>query len=69
MIQSVNYQLRKVTRNRGHFPDDEAALKLLRLVARDINTTRSGAAGTNTGGWREALNVFEIYFPGRLDVY
>lgn len=66
MIESVNYQLRKVTRNRGHFPDDDAALKLLRLVARDINTTRGGTAGTGTCGWKEALNIFEIYFPGRL---
>jgi putative transposase len=67
MIESVNYQLRKVTRNRGHFPDDDAALKLLRLVARDINTTRGGEAGTGTYRWKEALNFFEIYFPGRLD--
>jgi putative transposase len=67
MIESVNYQLRKVTRNRGHFPDDEAALKLLRLVARDIDTHRGGAAGTGTYRWKEVLNVFEIYFPGRLD--
>src|SRR5215207_531552 len=29
MIESVNYQLRKVTKTRGHFPDDDAALKLL----------------------------------------
>ncbi|WP_256277243.1 IS256 family transposase, partial [Actinomyces sp. HMSC075C01] len=28
-IESLNYQLRKVTRNRGHFPSDEAAVKLL----------------------------------------
>ena len=67
MIESVNYQLRKVTKTRGHFPDDEAALKLLRLVARDINTTRGGTAGTGTLGWTQALNFFEIYFPGRLN--
>jgi putative transposase len=67
MIESVNYQLRKVTKTRGHFPDDEAALKLLRLVARDINTTRGGTAGTGTWGWTQALNFFEIYFPGRLN--
>jgi putative transposase len=48
MIESVNYQLRKVSKTRGHFPTDEAALKLLRLAARDINTTRAGAAGTGT---------------------
>ena len=28
-IESLNYQLRKVTKNRGHFPSDEAAVKLL----------------------------------------
>lgn len=67
MIESVNYQLRKVTKTRGHFPDDDAALKLLRLVARDLNTTRGGTAGTGTYKWREVINLFEIYFPGRLD--
>lgn len=68
LIESVNYQLRKVSKNRGHFPSDDAALKLLRLVARDLTTTRSGTAGTGTWGWRQALNVFEIHFPGRLPV-
>ena len=27
-IESLNYQLRKVTKNRGHFPNDQAAVKL-----------------------------------------
>ncbi len=30
-IESVNFQLRKITKNRGHFPSDEAAIKLLYL--------------------------------------
>jgi putative transposase len=66
LIESVNYQLRKVTKNRGHFPTDDAALKLLRLVARDLTTTRGGVAGTGTWGWKQALNAFEIHFPNRL---
>lgn len=66
MIESVNYQLRKASKTRGHFPDDDAALKLLRLIARDLTTTRGGEAGTGTWGWKEALNAFEMYFPGRL---
>lgn len=66
LIESVNYQLRKVSKNRGHFPDDASALKLLRLVARDISTTRGGSSGTGTQGWHKALNAFEIHFPGRL---
>jgi putative transposase len=64
----VNYQLRKASKSRGHFPDDDAALKLLRLIARDLSTTRGGAAGTGTQGWHQALNAFEIHFPGRLNI-
>ena len=67
MIESVNYQLRKASKTRGHFPDDDSVVKLMRLIARDISTTRGGTAGTGTYRWREALNFFELYFPGRLD--
>jgi len=66
MIESINYQLRKITKTRGHFPTDEAALKLLRLGARNISDKRGGDLGTGTWGWKQALNLFEIHFPGRL---
>jgi len=68
MVESVNYQMRKASKTRGHFPDDDAALKLLRLIARDLSTTRGGIAGTGTRGWAEALNAFEIHFPNRLNM-
>lgn len=68
LVESVNYQMRKASKTRGHFPDDEAALKLLRLIARDLTTTRGGVAGTGTQGWKEARNAFELYFPGRLNI-
>lgn len=68
MVESVNYQMRKASKTRGHFPDDDSALKLLRLIARDLSTTRGGTAGTGTWGWKEALNIFEIYFPNRLSI-
>lgn len=66
LVESVNYQLRKVTKTRGHFPTDEAALKLLRLAARNVADKRGGDLGTGTQGWHRALNAFEIHFPGRL---
>ena len=66
MIESVNYQMRKASKTRGHFPDDDSALKLLRLIARDLTTTRGGTAGTGTLGWKQVLNIFEIHFPDRL---
>lgn len=66
MVESINFQLRKVTKTRGHFPTDQSALKLLRLAARNISDKRGGDLGTGTPGWALALNAFDIHFPGRL---
>jgi putative transposase len=65
-IESINFQLRKVTKNRGHFPNDDAAIKLLYLALRNMNPERGGDLGTGTYGWKRALNAFAIHFPGRL---
>lgn len=67
-IESINYQLRKVTKNRGHFPSEKAALKLLYLALRNISTERGGEAGTGTQGWKACLNQLAIYFPGRFEL-
>ncbi|MBD3752331.1 MAG: IS256 family transposase [Micrococcales bacterium] len=40
-IESLNYQLRKVTKSRGHFPNDAAAVKLLWLAICDIEDKRA----------------------------
>lgn len=64
-IESLNYQLRKVTKARGSFPSDAAAMKLLYLAIRNINQKR-GSQGTGTYRWTEALNTFAIQFPDRL---
>jgi putative transposase len=65
-IESINYQLRKVTKTRGHFPDKDSAMKLIYLGLRNISTERGGESGTGTHGWKTALNIFVSYFPGRL---
>ena len=75
-IESINYQLRKVSKTRGQFPNDEAAYKLLYLGICDIEvrtTTRGGnkekkllQRGSNTQHWKEALNQLAIIYPGRL---
>lgn len=66
-IESLNYQLRKVIKNRGHFPTDEALIKLLYLAIRKLERRgRRGMGGTGTYNWKAALNQFEIYFPERL---
>ena len=40
-IESLNYQLRKIIKNRGHFPNDTAAVKLLWLSIRNIEDKRA----------------------------
>ena len=65
-IESINFQLRKITKARGHFPSDEAAMKLLYLGLRNISSHRGGESGTGTHGWKTALNTLVVHFPGRL---
>lgn len=65
-IESINFQLRKITKTRGHFPSDAAAMKLLYLGLRNISSKRGGESGTGTAGWTMALNTMAILFPGRL---
>jgi putative transposase len=67
-IESLNYQLRKITKTRGHFPTEDAVLKILYLAIRNISTTRGGTLGTGTQGWARALNAFAIAFPGRINL-
>ncbi|MFF5176394.1 IS256 family transposase, partial [Micromonospora sp. NPDC000089] len=68
MIESINYQLRKITKTRGHFPTDDALIKLLYLGCRQIGrTARAGRGGRSTYNWKIAMNQFDIMFPGRLD--
>lgn len=40
-IESLNYQLRKVSKNRGHFPNDAAVVKLLWLAICNIEDRRA----------------------------
>jgi transposase-like protein len=40
-IESLNFQLRKVTKNRGHFPNDDAVVKLLWLAICNIEDKRA----------------------------
>jgi len=48
-IESLNFQLRKVTKNRGHFPNDAAAVKLLWLAICDIEDKRARAREKERG--------------------
>src|SRR6516225_2439706 len=66
LIESMNARLRKVTRNRGQFPSEQAALKVLYLAVRNLADYRSPNVGIRSSGWKEALQAFTIYFEGRI---
>jgi transposase-like protein len=66
LIESINSRLRKVTRNRGQFPSEQAALKVLYLAVRNLEEFRSPQVGTRSSGWKKALQSFTIYFEGRI---
>jgi putative transposase len=64
-IESLNARYRRAVRARGHFPNDQAALKCLYLVTRSLDPTGRGRARWVTR-WKPALNAFAITFEGRL---
>lgn len=61
-IESVNMSLRKVTKNRGSFPNDDAMIKLLYLALQNIAKKWS----MPIRNWRAALNQFSIMFEDRM---
>jgi putative transposase len=48
-IESLNFQLRKIIKNRGHFPTDDAVVKLLWLAICDIEDKRARAREADRG--------------------
>ena len=61
-IESVNMSLRKITKNRGSFPSDEALVKLFYLALNNI----SKKWGMPIRDWKAALNRFTIQFEDRM---
>jgi len=61
-IESVNRGVRKIIKNRGSFPNDDAALKLIYLALGNISQKWTKPIKE----WKAALNRFAIVFEGRL---
>ncbi len=65
-IESINARYRRAVRARGHFPNEQAALKCLYLVTRSLDPTGGGRARW-VMRWKPALNAFAITFAGRFE--
>ena len=62
-VESLHMTLRKVTKNRGSFPSQEAAIKLLYLALQNVSKKWQFVQG-----WREALRQFTIRWPDRMQL-
>jgi transposase-like protein len=61
-LESVHARLRKIIKTRGHFPNDEAATKLIWLALRNITADWQRGAPS----WRTAMNQFAILYGDRF---
>ena len=65
-IESLNARFRKAVRHRGHFPNEQAALKVLYLVATERRPNRSNPTG-KINGWKQILNALTIHYGDRIE--
>ncbi len=63
-IESLHMQLRRIIKARGHFPSDEAALKLIWLALRNIVAKWTGSRHD----WKSAMTRFALLYPERFNI-
>ena len=61
-LESVHARIRKIIKTRGHFPNDDAATKLIWLALRNITLEWRRPAPH----WRAAMNQFAILYEDRF---
>ena len=64
-VESLNARFRRAVKARGHFPNEQAALKYLYLTIVSLDPTGRGRQRWSNR-WKAALNAFDITFDGRL---
>lgn len=62
MIESYHRQLRKVTKGKSIFPNDESLLKMLYLVTQDVMLRWTG----RIHNWGQILLQLSVFFPERV---
>lgn len=64
-VESLNARFRRAVRHRGHFPNEQSALKVLYLVANEKRKNRQDLTGKITG-WKQILNTLTVHYGNRL---
>lgn len=60
-VESLHMQIRKTIKTRGHFPNDDAALRLIWLAV-----MRAKTSWRNCYNWSNAMSVLRIHFGDRI---
>jgi transposase-like protein len=66
-IESLNARFRRAVRHRGHFPNEQAALKVLYLVTTTRRQNRENMTG-RIHNWKQILNALTIHYGDRLTI-
>ena len=64
-VESLNARFRRAVRHRGHFPNEQAAMKVLYLVATTTRKNRENLTG-KTNGWKVILNTLTVHYGDRI---
>jgi putative transposase len=64
-IESLNARFRRAVRHRGRFPTEQAAMKVLYLVATARRKNRSNLTG-QINGWKHILNTLTMHYGDRI---
>jgi putative transposase len=64
-IESLNARFRKAAVRRGHFPTEQAAIKVLYLVSIEKRKNRTNPTG-QINGWKSILNALTMHYGDRL---
>jgi transposase-like protein len=64
-IESLNARFRRAVRHRGHFPNEQSALKVLYLVATQRRPNRQDLTG-RINGWKTILNALTVHYGDRI---
>ena len=66
-IESLNARFRRAVRHRGHFPNEQAAMKVLYLVAQQYRPGRANLTG-RINGWKHILNALSVHYGDRVAI-
>ena len=66
-IESLNSRFRQATRRRGHFPSEQAAMKVLYVTVLERRPNRSNPTG-RIPGWKSILNTLAITYGDRINI-